>query len=117
MIMTTSAYRGIQVPSLRNIRAEATSEIELDGPYEVRRVERGQGVRCGNHGRVQRGHEVYHATGASVRACYELTAQMEADQAAEIAAERGYERFLEERGYHEARDEEDREFWAGVNHY
>jgi hypothetical protein len=117
MIMTKSAYRGHEVVSLRNIRPVAAPvvEIEMEDAYTILRT--AAGVRCGNHGRVARGHEVRHANTASVRACYQLTAEMNAQQAAEIAVEQGYERYLENRGYDEARDEEDREFWGAVNHW
>lgn len=117
MIMSQTALRGVQVPSLRNIRAAATAaewntEIELDGPYEVKVT--ATGVRCGNHGR---GVRIYHANSVSVRECYRLTAQMEADQAAEMAAELAYERHLEDRGYWEARAQEDWEKRHGVTQF
>lgn len=116
MIMTKSAFRGTEVVSLRNIRPVATAPtIELDGAYEVRRT--ATGIRCGNHGRTKHGEHAYHANAASVAECYRLTAQMIADQEAEIRAEQGYERYLEDRGYDEARWDEDREFWSGVAHY
>lgn len=117
MIMQRTALRGVTVPSLRNIRAAATAaqwdtSIELDGPYEVKVT--ATGVRCGNHGRTAPGEHIRHANTVSVRECYRLTAQMEADQAAEIAAELAYERHLEDRGYWEARAQEDWEERHGV---
>jgi hypothetical protein len=118
MIMTKTAFRGVEVPSLRNLnteRAYAAGAVELDGPYEVRRTE--TGTRCGNHGRTTHGAHIYHANPASVSECYRLAAEMIADQEAEIRAELAYERHLEDRGYDEARWEEDREFWGGVSHY
>lgn len=113
MIMSKTALRGVEVPSLRNIRPAAPAPVvELDGPYEVRRTQ--TGTRCGNHGRTKPGQHVHHANPASVRACYELTAQMDADQAAEIAAELAYERHLEDRGYWEARAQEQWEETHGM---
>jgi len=55
--------------------------VELVDAYEVLTTD--QGVRCGNHHPVK----VRHANTASVRACYQLAAQMELDNAAEIYAE------------------------------
>jgi hypothetical protein len=106
MIMTTSAYRGIKVPSLRNIRPAAPApEVEQVDAYTIKVTE--AGARCGNHGKTPKGERhTYHANTASVRACYQLTAQMNADQEAEIAVELAYERHLEDRGYHEARAQE-----------
>jgi hypothetical protein len=111
MIMSQTALRGVTVPSLRNIRV-ATPEIEWTGQYEVR--ETATGTRCGNHGRTAPGEHTYHANPASVRECYRLTAQMEADQAAEMTAELAYERHLEDRGYWDARAQEDWEERHGV---
>ena len=111
MIMVKTAVRGIEVPSLRNLTVR-TPMIEMTGPYEIKVTE--TGVRCGNHGRTSPGEHVHHANPASVRECYRQTAQMEADQAAEIAAELAYERHLEDRGYWEARAQEDWEERYGV---
>jgi hypothetical protein len=85
------------------------STVELDSPYEVKAT--GTGVRCGNHHRDDR---TYHADAASVRECYRLTAEQDADSRAEIAAELAYERHLEDRGYWEARAQEDFERNHGV---
>lgn len=112
MIMSKTALRGVEVPSLRNLRVPAqpaASEVEWSGDYEIRETE--TGIRCGNHGR---GARVYHANPASVRECYRLTAEMIADQKAEIEAEQRYERFLEDRGYWEARAQEAYEETHGV---
>ena len=78
------------------------------------------GVRCGNHGKAV----VRHETTAQVRLCFERTrraAEQEQDQddvriqvAGELAAEAAVERFFEERGYDDAREEEDREARMGV---
>lgn len=103
MIMTQTALRGVQVPSLRNIRV-APAEVEWVSEYEIKVT--ATGTRCGNHGRTAPGEHTYHANPASVRACYRLSAEMIADQRAEIAAEEAYERFLEDRGYEEARAQE-----------
>jgi hypothetical protein len=114
MIMSQTALRGVQVPSLRNLRvlASPAPEIEWIGEYEVKVT--ATGVRCGNHGRTAPSEHVHHANPASVRECYRLAAQMEADQAAEIAAELAYERHLEDRGYWDARAQEDWEERHGV---
>ncbi len=119
MIMSQTALRGVQVVSLRNLRVEQgyqTGTVEQDGPYEIKRTE--SGVRCGNHGKTPKGERhTYHANRESVAACYALAESLRAEQEAEIAAEQGYERYLEDRGYWEARADEDREFWSGVSHY
>ena len=114
MIMQRTALRGVQVPSLRNLRVPASPapEVEWTGQYEVKVT--ATGVRCGNHGRTAPGEHVRHANPASVRACYRATAEMIADQEAEIAAELAYERHLEDRGYWEARAQEDWENRNGV---
>lgn len=114
MIMSQTALRGVQVPSLRNIRAAATAaewntEIEMDGPYAVK--ETATGVRCGNHGR---GVRIYHANSVSVRECYSLMVEALAYQEAEARAELAYERHLEDRGYWEGRAQEDWEERHGV---
>lgn len=69
-----------------------------------------EGVRCANHGDWR----VYHFDAAAVRACFTVTAQMQADQDAEIAAEQAYVRHLEDRGYWEARAQDDYEARMGV---
>lgn len=105
MIMTKSAYRGHEVVSLRNVRPVAPApEIEMVDAYTIKQTD--AGVWCGNHGRRARGQEIRHANTASVRACYQLTAEMNAEQEAEAAIELAYERHLEDRGYHEARAQE-----------
>lgn len=86
--------------------------VELTGAYEVRVTE--TGVRCGNHGRTKHGEHIYHADPASVQECYRLTAEMIADQEAEIRAELAYERHLEDRGYWEARAQEQWEQTQGI---
>ena len=110
MIMSQTALRGVQVPSLRNIGAMA--EVELIGQYEVKVT--ATGVRCGNHGRTAPGEHVHHANPASVRECYRLTAEAIADQEAEIRAEQALERYLEDRGYDEARAFENWEARHGI---
>ena len=70
-----------------------------------------KGVRCGNHGH---GQKFYHPTAQAVRECYDWTADQEAQRAAEQAAEEGYERFLEDRGYWAARAQEDYEARNGI---
>lgn len=57
------------------------------------------GARCGGHGRTR----TYHADSDAVRECYRIAREQDAQEDAEIAAERATERFFEERGgYHEA---------------
>lgn len=85
-----------------------TPTIDYAGQYEV--AETTTGPRCRNHG-----HDlVRHANAASIRECYRLTRQMQADMDAEIAAELAYERHLEDRGYWDARAQEDYEARMGV---
>lgn len=69
------------------------------------------GVRCGSHGRDNR---VYHESAEAVRRCYAVRNEMEAEQAAELAAEQAYERHLEDRGYDDARAQEVYEQRNGV---
>lgn len=93
MIMTTSAYRGHEVVSLRNIRAAAQpAEPLLDEAGWVLRVERAPGtVRCGACG--------HHHNGApAVRLCYEQVAAANEAAEADYLAERRAERWFEERG-------------------
>lgn len=100
MITTKSAYRGHEVISLRNIRTvPAVTIVEMSSAYTIK--ETPSGVRCGNHA-----DRCYHANAASVRACYQLSVTLAAEAESEIAAERGYERHLEDRGYDEARAQE-----------
>lgn len=80
-----------------------------DEGYGVRETE--TGIRCGNH---PRGVKVRHADVESVKACYALTRALEAEQAAEQAAELAYERHLEDRGYWDARAQDDYERRTGV---
>jgi hypothetical protein len=65
-----------------------------------------KGVRCGNHGREGR---FYHADAAEVRACYAWDWDNEENARAEQAVELAYERHLEDRGYDEARFQEQME--------
>lgn len=73
------------------------------------------GVRCGNH---FRGDNIRHPNAATVRACYEHSADAlaayEEQYAAELAAESATERYFEDRGYWEARAQEDYEERHGV---
>lgn len=86
-------------------------------------------VRCGNpkHDKTLT-REHHHDTVAQVRLCYSLgenilfsheeeEAAADADRAAraEIEAERGYERHLENAGYWEARADEDHEMAMGID--
>jgi hypothetical protein len=95
MIMTTSAYRGVQVPSLRNIRTtiKATPVAPLlDELGYVLRVERAAGtVRCGACGHHHNGAE-------AVRLCYDQTRQANEQAEADYLAEQRVERWFEERG-------------------
>lgn len=69
------------------------------------------GVLCGAH---WRGAGIYHESAAAVRQCYAVRDEMRAQQEAELAVERAYERHLEDRGYDEARGQEDWEARHGV---
>jgi hypothetical protein len=75
--------------------------IQMIDEYQV--AETATGVRCGNHGR---GPAIRHADVAHVRACYQASADQEAQMRAEIAAENAMERWLENRGYEDARAQE-----------
>lgn len=86
--------------------------VELTDQYDVKVTE--TGVRCGNHGRTQHGEHVYHADPESVRECYRLAAEMIQQAEADIRAELAYEQHLEDRGYWEARAQEDYEQRHGV---
>lgn len=91
---------------------EMIEMVEMTEAYEVKVTE--TGVRCGNHGRTKHGEHTYHANPASVRECYRLAAEMEADEKAEAAAELAYERHLEDRGYWGARAQEQWEQAQGI---
>lgn len=69
------------------------------------------GVRCGNH---HRGDHIYHDSARAVQVCYRKAADDRAQQAGEIAAEAAVERYFEDRGYWEARAQEDHEAACGV---
>jgi hypothetical protein len=68
------------------------------------------GIRCGAHGRVK----VYHDSTETVRYCYAKMRSDIAEQEAEAAAELAYERHLEDRGYDEARAQDEYEQRNGV---
>lgn len=68
------------------------------------------GIRCGAHGRIK----VYHDSTETVRYCYGKMRSDQAEAAAEAAAELAYERHLEDRGYYEARAQEEHEARHGV---
>lgn len=68
------------------------------------------GVRCGDHSGIR----VYHNSAEAVRVCYRMRADDMAQQAGEIAAEAAVERYFEDRGYMEARAQEDYEAACGV---
>jgi hypothetical protein len=93
MIMTKSAFRGIEVPSLRNVRPAATPAAPLlDEIGFVLRVERAPGtVRCGACGH-------HHNGAAAVRLCYDQQAAANEAAEADYLAERRAERWFEERG-------------------
>lgn len=81
------------------------SPIEIDAiglPIKVH-----SGVRCGKC--LNR-----HATAKAVKLCYTRTAELDAQVEAELAAEAALERSLEDRGYWEARAQEDYEERHGV---
>lgn len=66
-----------------------------------------RGVRCGQC-------QAHHANADTVRECYRITAAQEATVRAEQAAELAYERHLEDRGYWDARAQDDYEERHGV---
>jgi len=74
-------------------------------------VETDHGVKCGNHGW---GSKVYHRDVATVRACSEIRHWERQTERAEINAELAYERHLEDRGWQDARAQEDHEARMGV---
>lgn len=86
-----------------------TDLVIWDSPYTVE--ETTTGVRCGNHGKVG---VAYHHSAAAVRECYRLGRELDAQAAAEHAAELAMERALEDRGYWDARAQEDHEAAHGV---
>lgn len=69
------------------------------------------GVRCGSHGK---GRRVYHESAEAVRVCYQVMRYEVSQQMAELAAERDVERYFEDRGYEEARAQDDYEARNGV---
>lgn len=67
-----------------------------------------EGPYCGQCNRGWRkgdGTKIRHANGASVRMCYAVAAEMDADAQAEHDAEMVVERFYEDRGYWETQAE------------
>jgi hypothetical protein len=77
------------------------NEIEFEDAYAIKAT--AGGVKCGNHHPEDR---TYHANVASVRACYQLTIQMDLDNAAEIWAEGALVRHLENQGWQDTLLEE-----------
>lgn len=69
------------------------------------------GVRCGNHYAAD---IVRHANVAAVRECYRRWQELEDDAKAERDAEMAVERAFEDRGYWDARAQEDYEARMGV---
>lgn len=86
-----------------------TGLVIQDSPYTIEETD--TGVRCGNHGKVG---VAFHTSAAAVRACYALGRELDAQAAAEHAAELAVERALEDRGYWDARAQEDYEASHGV---
>lgn len=66
-----------------------------------------RGPRCG-------ACKAHHKSVADIRYCYDLKAEQEAQVAGELAAEKAVERHFEDRGYWEARADEDREAAMGI---
>lgn len=83
--------------------------IELEDAYTVKAT--AGGVKCGNHHREDR---TYHADAENVRACYQLTARMELDSAAEIWAEGALVRHLENAGWQDTLLEEQMNAQRGI---
>ncbi|WBB94129.1 hypothetical protein [Verrucosispora sp. WMMC514] len=69
------------------------------------------GIRCGNH---HPGEDARHESVTAVRDCYRRAAEEEAAAEADAAAELAAERALEDRGYWDARAQEDWEAAHGV---
>lgn len=79
------------------------NEIEFEDAYAIKTT--AGGVKCGNkdaHG----DERAYHANAASVRACYQLTAQMALDNENEVWAEGAMVRYLENQGWQDTLLEE-----------
>lgn len=68
------------------------------------------GVRCGNHGSAR----VRHDNTEAVRACYEQAEGDRRQADAEYDAEMAIERYLENRGYDDARAQDEYEQRMGV---
>lgn len=68
------------------------------------------GIRCGNHGKVK----VWHENIEAIRYCFEIRYEGEAAQADAYRAEMAVERALEDRGYWEARAQEEYEARTGA---
>ena len=60
--------------------------------------------------------KIRHANGDAVRMCYAVAKELEDDQRNEYYADLAYERLFEDRGYWEARGQEDYEARNGVIH-
>lgn len=88
---------------------EITESQWTDG-YEWTILETTEGPRCGNH----HGRRVRHGNAASVRECYRITRAQDLQIQEELAAEAAVERFFEDRGYWEARAQEDWEMMRGI---
>lgn len=69
------------------------------------------GILCGNHGD---GAEVYHRTVDLVRTCFHIAQEQDEQVLGDWRAERAAERHLEDRGYDEARAQDDYEARHGV---
>jgi hypothetical protein len=96
-MITTVEYRGHLI------------EIKEDGyPLDFHTA---PGVKCGNH---LRGVNVYHFNVAAVHYCYAVTREEQEAFEDAARAEMAAERALEDRGYWEARAQEDHEAAHGV---
>jgi hypothetical protein len=56
----------------------------------------------------------HHSSVKAIKVCHEIGRFQEDEMRAELAAEQGYERYLEDRGYWDARAQEDHERAMGV---
>ena len=71
--------------------------------------------RCNNGWRkAEKMPRIRHADSAAVRMCYAVATEMEADMYADYEAEMAVERHFEDRGYYEARAQDDYEARMGV---
>lgn len=74
-------------------------------------IDTATGVRCANH---NPDNQTRHENADAVRECFRFTYELDAAAEADHAAELAVERWFEDRGYDEARAQEDHEARMGV---